>query len=628
VSARRGDVPRNNIRLGVVLSGDEEVQEVKTVNKSTAPILTILAILLLASVPALAFDSDGDGVDDSIDNCPGVNSTDLRDSDADGIGNPCDDTPFVVDPLCEEINGNSDQGPLACHIFTLRIPPPIGDTLPPGDILYYVFSVFDTGSTAVLLNPITASVLQIDAQGVPDALDHRIWGPQAIDPVSLGAPLDFPEVEVEAKVPSQGSSASVPNLLGGPVTNDALAYIDYTIDVSRGPYDINDPLLDLDGFLECPAVTFFEPGDSPIPMPLYWLDLEPFGGTDPGPDGGSRGQRYYVRAMRFLHGANTVESPASPTPVTSPSRFLYDTGNTTTQISEPIATALGIDLDPATNPPDDTITIGGELLNCYIIDKVEIDADDDSNQYAINDALVCVKPPPAFGGAADANIGANFFETTQVLFDGPGSRLGLFVGAICNEPPVCDAGGPYVEECDGVTTSVTLDGSGSSDPDGNDLTHTWTNSFGTATGEMPTVQFSGIGSFTVNLTVDDGHGAQDTCEASVTVEDTAPPGIDCNAPGTITPSNAPVSFTATATDVCDGAQSVEVTGFDCFKFTKKGKRIDKTESCVIEMDGDTVTILDTGGVGDNITWTVVATDSSGNTGEFTCAVVIVNPGNG
>jgi hypothetical protein len=80
--------------------------------------------------------------------------------------------------------------------------------------------------------------------------------------------------------------------------------------------------------------------------------------------------------------------------------------------------------------------------------------------------------------------------------------------------------------------------------------------------------------------------------------------------------------------VCDGAQSVEVTGFDCFKFTKKGKRIDKTESCVIEMDGDTVTILDTGGVGDNITWTVVATDSSGNTGEFTCAVVIVNPGNG
>ena len=273
-----------------------------------------------------------------------------------------------------------------------------------------MFSVFDTGSTAVLLNPETVSLLQVNDPSVPDELDIRVWGLEAVDPVTLGAPLDTPEAEVEDKVPSQGTSDLVPNLLGGPLTNEILAYIDYTTDVSRTFYF---------GTLVCPDITFFEPGDSLIPMPLYWVDLEPFGGTDPGSDGGSRGQRYYMRGMRFKNGANTVESPTSPTPISTPNRFLYDTGNTTTQISEPLATALGIDLNTATNPPDDTITIGVELLNCYNIDKVEIDADD---------------------GDRNANIGSNFFETTQVVFDGPQSRLGLYFGQ-CIEAVPCDVSG-------------------------------------------------------------------------------------------------------------------------------------------------------------------------------------------
>jgi len=66
-----------------------------------------------------------------------------------------------------------------------------------------------------------------------------------------------------------------------------------------------------------------------------------------------------------------------------------------------------------------------------------------------------------------------------------------------------------------------------------------------------------------------------------------------------------------------------ITGVDCFKFTKKGKRIDKTESCVVSVNNDTVTISDSGGVGDHITWTVTA----GNYND-TCEVVVVNPGKG
>jgi hypothetical protein len=123
----------------------------------------------------------------------------------------------------------------------------------------------------------------------------------------------------------------------------------------------------------------------------------------------------------------------------------------------------------------------------------------------------------------------------------------------------------------------------------------------------------------------DGCDNSNSCDQTITVVDTTPPVIDCSAPSTITPPDAPISFTATATDNCDEVPSVEITGYDCFKFTKKGKRIDKTESCVVEYVGDIITISDSGGVGDNIEWTVSAIDSCGNSSEITCSIEVINP---
>jgi hypothetical protein len=127
-------------------------------------------------------------------------------------------------------------------------------------------------------------------------------------------------------------------------------------------------------------------------------------------------------------------------------------------------------------------------------------------------------------------------------------------------------------------------------------------------------------------TVTDTCGNSVSHEQTIEVVDTIPPDIECNAPPTITPPDAPISFTASATDNCDDGPVIsEIISYNCFEFTNKGKSIDKTESCIVEVDGDTITVVDSGGVGDNITWSIRANDSCGNVSESTCSIMVVNP---
>lgn len=204
------------------------------------------------------------------------------------------------------------------------------------------------------------------------------------------------------------------------------------------------------------------------------------------------------------------------------------------------------------------------------------------------------------------------------------SSFGAGIGdAIVNIVKAAVEAASPVAQCQNVTTStdpgvctadVSVD-NGSFDPDDGPVTLTQT----------PPSPYP-LGETVVTLRVSDETGLADTCVATVTVVDTEPPTPSCNATNIIPPDTT-ISFVATATDNCD-VSSVMITEYDCFKFTKKGKRIDKTESCVVDIDGDTITIVDSGGVGDNITWTVAATDGSGNISEVECAVVVENPGKG
>ncbi|XCN75171.1 MAG: PKD domain-containing protein [Candidatus Electrothrix aestuarii] len=133
-----------------------------------------------------------------------------------------------------------------------------------------------------------------------------------------------------------------------------------------------------------------------------------------------------------------------------------------------------------------------------------------------------------------------------------------------------------------------------------------------------------LGDNTVTLEVTDVNGNTGTATAVVTVEDTLAPSIEVNAPATITPPDAPISFTAAATDNCSAA--IEITDYSCYGFTGSGKQHSKMQSCVVSVSGDTITITDSGGVGDNIIWTIVATDQSGNETTAEGRVTVENPG--
>jgi hypothetical protein len=150
--------------------------------------------------------------------------------------------------------------------------------------------------------------------------------------------------------------------------------------------------------------------------------------------------------------------------------------------------------------------------------------------------------------------------------NGPGFREQEVYALTPNRPPVCDANGPYAVQCTGGSTTVSLNGSHSSDPDGDALAFTWTGTFagGTVSGPTPIVTFPGIGTSTVHLTVSDPFESS-SCSAAVSILDTTPPILSCAVERTSLwpPEHAlvDVGLAATAQDSCTGAVPVTIDVF-------------------------------------------------------------------
>ena len=58
---------------------------------------------------------------------------------------------------------------------------------------------------------------------------------------------------------------------------------------------------------------------------------------------------------------------------------------------------------------------------------------------------------------------------------------------------------------------------------------------------------------------------------------------------------------------------------------KDGRRLDRTDSCVVVLKGASGDIVESSGVGTTIEWTVHAVDASGNAATRVCSTQVVRP---
>lgn len=151
-------------------------------------------------------------------------------------------------------------------------------------------------------------------------------------------------------------------------------------------------------------------------------------------------------------------------------------------------------------------------------------------------------------------------QLSFVIFDGGGLAGGKFrletteeFGGTpppidTNTAPVADAGADQTLDATGQTTSVTLDGSGSSDADGDALSYSWTLNGSVVSTDASFSTNLADGSYTFTLTVSDGEES-DSDEVSVTVVNTIPV-ADAGADQTLeaTGATTTVTLNGSATD--------------------------------------------------------------------------------
>jgi hypothetical protein len=279
----------------------------------------------------------------------------------------------------------------------------------------YLFGLFDTGSTIVLVSDESATALSMGASSPGNTAQDvhiRLNGLAAIDPTTLLAPIGSPFAAAQAELGGIRvgirTSPDV-DLIGAPVANQVVALMDNSTTITRGPYFFGD--------VSGPDITFFNPGDVGIPTPEIILDLTAFGVTGTsGTDNATAGQRYLLDGVVFNAGANTGGG-----------ELLYDSGTTVTIIGDPLAGSLGLTAGAGTF---DCLT---GTSNGYTIDSIVMTGA--GGDYTVNNASVCwndssiITAGPS-GSDVAAVIGSNLFDQLPVLFDGPNATLGIGLAAV------------------------------------------------------------------------------------------------------------------------------------------------------------------------------------------------------
>ena len=121
-----------------------------------------------------------------------------------------------------------------------------------------------------------------------------------------------------------------------------------------------------------------------------------------------------------------------------------------------------------------------------------------------------------------------------------------------NQPPVARPGGPYSGT---LNTAIAFSGAASSDPDGSIASYAW--NFGdasTGSGATPSHSYTGVGTYTVTLTVTDNGGLTNSATTTASVSTGSTPQAPIARPG------GPYSGTVNATVSFDGSGSSDADG--------------------------------------------------------------------
>lgn len=177
----------------------------------------------------------------------------------------------------------------------------------------------------------------------------------------------------------------------------------------------------------------------------------------------------------------------------------------------------------------------------------DADGDDLSYSWTLNGSEV------ATGATPSINLADGNYTLTLTVSDGVATDSDDVNISVINTVPVADAGDDISKDATGASTPVMLNGSGSSDADGDALSYSWMmNGTEVATGATPTISLAD-GEYTLTLTVSDGQGASDSDEVNVSVVNTIPvaeAGADISKDAT--GSTTPVTLNGSGSSDADG----------------------------------------------------------------------------
>jgi len=161
-------------------------------------------------------------------------------------------------------------------------------------------------------------------------------------------------------------------------------------------------------------------------------------------------------------------------------------------------------------------------------------------------------------------LSLDFPTVNPIIAAESGPRDAFVARIVVNHAPVADAGPDITVNADATCrASVPLDGSRSSDPDGDHLTFSWKGPFGSATGATPTIS-APVGTGTATLSVSDGDGGTASDSVQMTVRNTVPPSIDqlTATPSALAPPDhrmVDVSVAAFATPACGTTATCQIS---------------------------------------------------------------------